>query len=76
MSDDYEFIMLTTEGCSHCTEAKNRLKDRIDSGEITVMDVSKDNKALDLANKHGVDSVPTVIINNKATECPHPSVFG
>ena len=67
MSNDYEFTMITNEGCTHCASAKERLKDKINSGKIKVLNIATDDEALDLANKYGVNSVPTIIVNNKAS---------
>lgn len=67
MTDDYDFTMITSEGCPHCADAKIYLKDKIESGRIKVVDVSRDKGALELAKKYNVDAVPTVIVNDKAT---------
>ena len=67
MKDDYDITMLTSDGCPHCAEAKTRLKDKIDSGRIKVRDVSTDKEAFELAKKYNVNAVPTVIVNDKAT---------
>lgn len=67
MSDNYDFTMIVGEGCPYCAQAKSVLKDKIDSGKIKVMDVAKSKEALDLANKFNIDGVPSIIINNKAT---------
>ncbi|HEC37663.1 MAG TPA: hypothetical protein ENI29_05460 [bacterium] len=67
-SEKYEIIMLTQDGCGHCANAKNILKEKIDSGKIIVMDVIKDNQALDLANKYNVRGVPAIILKDKVTQ--------
>lgn len=68
MSDDYEFTMLTSEQCPHCAAAKKGLKEKIESGRIKVVDVYKDKGAMDLANKHNVTGVPSIVIKDKATQ--------
>lgn len=67
MKDNYDLTMITSEGCPHCAEAKELLKDKIESGRIRILDVSKDNDALELAKKYNVEAVPTVIVNDKIT---------
>jgi len=55
-------ILLTTTGCKPCAAAKSYLQDRIDRGEIEVMDVQKSDFAAELAAKHGLQSVPKLMI--------------
>ena len=67
MTDDYDFTMITSDGCPHCADAKTMLKEKIDSGRIKVLDVSKDKSALELADKYHINAVPMIIVNDKAT---------
>ena len=68
MNEDYDFTIITKDGCPHCETAKQALKDKIDSGQINVRDVAKDIGALELANKLNITGVPSIIVKNKATQ--------
>lgn len=67
MSYNYEITMLVADGCGACAKAKVMLKDKITSGMIVVADVTKDDKALRLANSHNINGVPTFILKDKTT---------
>lgn len=51
--------LLSSDNCGHCSEAKRLLQDKIDSGEIEVVDIDKDKDARELARLFG--GVPTLI---------------
>lgn len=67
MSDNYEFTLITQEGCPHCLTIREILKDRISSGAVRVLDISNDKGAMDLANKHNITAVPSILVKDKAT---------
>lgn len=62
MSDRPKLVMLVVEGCPHCKRAKEAFKDEIERGEIEVMDVYKDEGAMELASKLGINAVPTFVV--------------
>ncbi|MCP4762581.1 MAG: hypothetical protein GY870_12445 [archaeon] len=68
MNKEYDFTIITKDGCPHCDTAKKGLKEQIDSGLINVMDVAKDKSAMDLATKLNITGVPSIIVKNKATQ--------
>lgn len=61
MSDNNEVnYMLVQDGCGACAEAKELFKDAIEKKEIILLDYASE-KGLELANRHEVESVPTII---------------
>lgn len=52
--------MLVQDGCGACVEAKELLKNNIKQKRIVVLDIVSE-KGLELAEKHNVESVPTII---------------
>lgn len=67
MDDKYEMTMLTTSNCSACKVAKERLKDRIDNGQIKVLEIDKNEDAAKMAFNYKVRAVPSIILNDKVT---------
>lgn len=67
MSDNYDFIMVVADGCSHCASAKKGLEKMIGEKIMNVMDVTKSEEALNLAKQYGIDAVPTIIVKDKKT---------
>ncbi|HEC37838.1 hypothetical protein LCGC14_0223270 [marine sediment metagenome] len=65
--DDYEVTMLVLDGCGHCADAKEKLKDRIASGKIKIGNLSNDESARKLAALHNVKGAPTLILKDKTT---------
>jgi len=57
-----ELVLITTTGCKPCSVAKQYLQERIDKGEIRVVDVQKDNWAADLCAKNHIVSVPKLLV--------------
>jgi len=55
-------VFLTSTGCAPCSEAKKQLQDKIDSGEIEVLNVQTSAEAADLAQKHNLYSVPKLLV--------------
>lgn len=68
MSKKYEFTMLTLKDCGHCNDAKIKLKDKIDSGKIRVIDLDNGGEGMALANKYQVKDVPTILVKDIATQ--------
>ena len=52
--------MIVQDGCGACAEAKETLKDQIKQKKIVVLDILSE-KGLELAEKHEVETVPTII---------------
>jgi len=52
--------MIVQDGCGACEEAKETLKDQIKQKKIVVLDIVSE-KGLELAEKHEVETVPTII---------------
>ena len=52
--------MIVQDGCGACDEAKETLKDQIKQKKIVVLDILSE-KGLELAEKHEVETVPTII---------------
>ena len=52
-------LLLSSNNCGYCNQAKQLLKDKIDSGEIEVVDIDRDGDARELARIFG--GVPTLI---------------
>lgn len=52
--------MLVQDGCGACAEAKELLKDDIKQKRIILFDITS-KKGSELAEKHEVESVPTII---------------
>jgi len=67
-NEAFDMIMLVGDGCPSCSEAKLKLKRHIKSGKITVLDVTKDDLALEIAKKYNVQSVPSVIVRNRVSK--------
>lgn len=67
MSDNFEFTMIVGQGCPACATARRVLAERITSGQIEVIDAITDEKGMELANKHNITGVPSMIVNDKAT---------
>lgn len=67
MTNNYEFTLITQEGCPHCIAAREILKDKISSGVVRVLDVAKDSGAMDLANKYNITAVPSILTKDKVT---------
>ncbi|KKN34016.1 hypothetical protein LCGC14_0797770 [marine sediment metagenome] len=67
MSDNDEFIMIVGQGCPACAAAKEGLSERIDSGQIKVMDVVNSKEALDLANRYNINGIPSIIMKDKSS---------
>ena len=67
MTDDNEFILITGQGCPACGQAKEMLKDKIESGRVKVLDLMKDDEALNLIQKHDIRGVPKIILKDKVT---------
>jgi len=61
---DNEFVLLTSKECPHCGEAKELLKDKINSGKVKVLDYESE-EGSKLVSKYGINEVPTIIHNNK-----------
>lgn len=55
-------IMVSLEECSHCGEAKNELRNEIDSGKINVL---SEKDAIAYMVKHKLGLIPTFIIDGK-----------
>jgi glutaredoxin len=55
-------VLLTTTSCKPCSSAKQYLQDRIDKGEVQVLDVQKSDFAADLVAKHKILSVPKLML--------------
>ena len=64
----YDIKMLVAEGCPHCAEAKEILKDKINSGQIKVMDIYEDESAFKIAQDLNVTGVPSMIVTDKVTK--------
>lgn len=67
MPEEFDFIMIVADGCSHCASAKKGLEEMIGRKLINIMDVTKNKEALDLAKQYGISEVPTIIVKDKKT---------
>ncbi|MDP2652476.1 MAG: hypothetical protein Q8Q08_00420, partial [Candidatus Omnitrophota bacterium] len=61
-SGGMRLILLTNAGCKPCSAAKSYLQDRIDRGEVEVLDIQKSDFAADLVAKHKIVSVPKLML--------------
>ena len=52
--------MLIQDGCEACAEAKELFKDAIKKKEMVLLDAASE-KGMELADKHEINSVPTII---------------
>ena len=68
INDNEEVSMFEQEGCGWCATAKDLLKDKIESGKVNILNISKSKDAFELALKHKVTSTPTFLVKNKKTE--------
>ena len=55
-------ILLTTTGCKPCGAARQYLQERIDRGEVEILDVQKSDFAADLVAKNKIVSVPKLML--------------
>jgi len=55
-------VLLTSTGCDPCNDAKRDLKERIERGEIKVLDIQKSDDAAILAQKYKFYSVPKLLV--------------
>lgn len=61
-------VLLTNAGCSPCDSAKQYLSKYIKSGNIEVLDIQQSDFAADLANKHGFNDVPKLLVLDSGGE--------
>lgn len=54
-----EYVVLVAEGCPHCGSMIEKAKKKY--GKVTVLDVTKQDRATDLAMKLNVRAVPTLV---------------
>lgn len=54
-----KIFMLSSDSCGHCSNMKTALRDRIDSGEVEVVDISQNREARLFASIYG--GVPTFL---------------
>jgi len=63
-------FLFTTTWCPHCKAAKEKLKDKIEKGEIEVIEVDKDEFGEKVADALGIYAVPTfVVAKDDGTAC-------
>ena len=55
-------VLLTTTGCKPCSAARQYLQERIDKGEVQVLDIQKSDLAADLVTKNKIVSLPKLIL--------------
>jgi len=55
-------VLLTTTGCKPCGAARQYLQDRIDKGEVQVLDIQKSDLAANLVAKNKIVSLPKLIL--------------
>ncbi len=55
-------VLLTSTGCDPCNDAKRDLKERIERGEIKVLDIQKSDDAAILAQRYKLYSVPKLLV--------------
>jgi len=66
-NDNNEIKVVVMTGCGHCDHFKEVNKDSIANGRIKVYDVAQSEEARRLADKFGINAVPSPIVKDKLT---------
>jgi len=61
--------LLASKGCTHCTRARELLKERIASKEIVVIDMDNNPSASDRAIANHFQGVPTLVEEKDGQVC-------
>jgi len=63
-------ILIVQEGCGHCDDAKIILKDRIENGQIEMVDAYSP-RGKEYINKYDISATPTILSGEgvNATKC-------
>lgn len=68
MINNKEIIFIASDQCGHCDFAKQKLKNKINNGEIRVLDGLKDKEGKAIADEYNINTVPSFIIRDKVTK--------